>query len=144
MRKLLAVCVALAGLTASGAAAVIPSPRMGDVVVNATYKGKGAVDEKHAILVFLFDYPNPTAQRPPLSVRSVTKNGGIATFKAVTANPVYVTVVYDEKSNYDGKNGPPPPGTPIGSYSMAGKPVPVVPGPDVKVTVSFDDSVRWK
>jgi len=144
MRKLLAVCVALAGLTASSGAAVIPAPRSGDVVVNATYKGKGPVDEKHAILVFLFDYPNPNAERPPLSVRPVTKNGGIATFKAVTANPVYVTLVYDEKSNYDGTNGPPPPGTPIGSYSKAGKPVPVVPGPDAKITAGFDDSVRWK
>jgi hypothetical protein len=144
MRKFLAACLAVAGLTATGAAAVIPAPRSGDVVVNATYKGKGPVDEKHAILVFLFDHPNPTGERPPLAVQPITKNGGTATFKAVTANPVYVTVVYDEKSNYDGRNGPPPSGTPIGSYMKGGKPVAVVPGPAAKVTAVFDDSIRWK
>jgi len=143
MRKLLAVCVAVAGLTASGTAAVIPV-RVGDVVVTATYNGKGPVDDKHAILVFLFDYPNPNAERPPLMVQAITKNGGTATFKSVTANPVYVTLVYDEKSSYDGRTGPPPLGTPIGAYSKAGKPVPVVPGADAKVTVGFDDTVRWK
>ena len=143
MRKLLAVCVAVAGLTASGTAAVIPV-RVGEVAVPATYKGKGPVDEKHAILVVLFDYPNPNAERPPLTVQAITKNGGTATFKAVTANPVYVTLVYDEKSNYDGRTGPPPLGTPIGSYAKAGKPVPVVPGPDARITVGFDDTVRWK
>jgi hypothetical protein len=114
----------------------------GDVIVTASYKGKGPVDDKHRILVFLFDHPAPTAASEPIALQYVNKNGALATFTGVTANPVYVTLVYDEKSAYDGKSGPPPAGAPIGSYSKAGKPVPVKPGE--KVTVAFDDSVRWK
>jgi hypothetical protein len=72
---------------------------------------------------------------------SVTKNGQTVVFKGVTTDPVYITLVYDEKADYDGTRAPSP-GAPIGSYSKAGKPVPVKPGS--KVVASFDDSVRWK
>ena len=53
-------------------------------------------------------------------------------------------MVYDEAANYDGENGPPPVGAPIGSYQKDGKPIPVMPGPAAKIKVSFDDSRRWK
>ena len=144
MRKVLAVCAVVAGLTAIASAAVIPVIRAGDVEVTVTYKGKGPVDEKHAILVFLFDHPTPTTTSEPLALQTLVKNGGTVTFKAVAAAQVYVTMVYDEKSIYNGRMGPPPPGTPIGSYMKAGKPVAVTPGPDAKITTAFDDSVRWK
>jgi hypothetical protein len=144
MRKALAICAAIGALTVAASAAVIPVVRAGDVVVTATYKGKGPVDEKHTILVFLFDHPMPTADSRPLAREVIVKNGGSAKFSAVAATPVYVTVVYDEKSNYDGTGGPPPVGTPIGRPMKAGKPVPVMPGPDAKVSVTFDDSQRWK
>jgi hypothetical protein len=143
MRQLLAGVFALAGLTAMTSAAVIPLVRAGDVSVTASYKGKGPVDEAHEILVFLFDHPTPTASSQPLGVQVLTKNGGTVTFKDVSADPVYVTLVYDEASNYDGKSGPPPAGAPIGSYAKAGKPVPVKPGPGAKVSVAFDGSTRW-
>jgi hypothetical protein len=116
----------------------------GDLTVTATYKGKGTVDATHEILVFLFDHPAPTAESEPLGVSSITKNGGTATFTNVSAETVYVVMVYDEKANYDGRSGPPPLGHPIGTYSKAGKPVPVKPGAGVKVTATFDDSRRWK
>jgi hypothetical protein len=144
MRKALAVGAMVAGLVVAASAAVIPVTRAGDVSVTATYKGKGPVDEKHAILVFLFDHPTPTAASQPLALRTIVKNGGSATFTAVPATTVYVTLAYDEKSSYDGKSGPPPAGTPIGSYMKAGKPVPVTPGPGAKVVATFDDSQRWK
>ena len=144
MRKALAMCAAIGALTVAASAAVIPVVRAGDVVVTATYKGKGPVDEKHAILVFLFDHPTPTADSRPLGREVIAKNGGSAKFTAVTASPVYVTVVYDEKSNYDGLGGPPPAGTPIGRPMKDGKPVPVTPGPAAKLSVTFDDSQRWK
>jgi hypothetical protein len=144
MRKALAILCGVAGLTAATSAAVIPLIPAGDVSVTASYKGKGPVDPKHAILVFLFDHPTPTAASEPLAMQVITKNGETVTFKNVATEPVYVTVVYDEKATYDGKSGPPPEGTPIGSYAKAGKPVPVKPGPDAKVTVAFDDSRRWK
>jgi hypothetical protein len=144
MRRALAICAAIGALTVATSAAVIPIVRSGDVIVTATYKGKGPVDEKHKILVFLFDHPMPTADSRPLGLQTVAKNGGSATFAAVGPSPVYVTVVYDEKSNYDGQNGPPPAGTPIGRPMKAGKPVPITPGPTAKVSVTFDDSQRWK
>ena len=144
MRRALAICAAIGAVTAAASAAVIPVVRAGDVVVTATYKGKGPVDEKHAIVVFLFDHPMPTADSRPLGREIIAKNGGSAKFTAVAATPVYVTVVYDEKSNYSGVGGPPPAGTPIGRPMKGGKPVPVTPGPDAKISVTFDDSQRWK
>jgi hypothetical protein len=116
----------------------------GDITVTATYKGKGAVDATHEILVFLFDHPNPTADSMPLAVQSITKNGGSATFKGLmTATPLHIVMVYDEKANYDGQSGPPPEGHPIGSYGKAGKSIAVTPGANVKVAAVFDDSERW-
>ena len=142
MRKLLSFSIALAAMSALASAAVIPrQAKSGDVTVTASYKGKGVVDEKHDILVFLFDHPSPKAESEPLGVRSITKNGQTVTFTNVTTDPVYVIFVYDEKANYDGKS-PPPAGSPIGSYSKGGKAVPVKPGS--KVVASFDDTNRWK
>jgi hypothetical protein len=136
------MAVAVSVLSLGANAAVIPvGLQAGDISVAASYKGKGPVDEKHKILVFLFDHPTPSAGSTPISLQTIAKNGDVATFKGITANPVYVTMVYDEKSNYDG-NSPPPVGAPIGSYSKAGKAIPVKPGEKVKAT--FDDSVRWK
>ena len=142
MRKLLSFSIAVAAMSALVSAAVIPrQAKSGDVTVTASYKGKGTVDEKHDILVFLFDHPSPRAESTPLGVRSITKNGQTVTFTNVTADPVYVVMVYDEKANYDG-NSPPPTGAPIGSYSKDGKPVAVKPGS--KVVATFDDTNRWK
>jgi hypothetical protein len=145
MRKVLIAGVAAAALTTVASGAVLPyQAKNRDVSVTVAYTGKGAVDDKHQILVFLFDHPAPTAASEPLGVRSTPKSGGTVTFSDVAANPVYVILVYDEKSNYDGKSGPPPAGTPISTYSKGGKPVPVTPGPAAKVKTSFDDSQRWK
>jgi hypothetical protein len=142
MRMLLGMAVAVSVWSLGANAAVVPvGLQAGDISVTASYKGKGPVDEKHKILVFLFDHPSPSGGSTPLGLQSISKNGDVATFKAVTANPVYVTLVYDEKSNYDG-NSPPPVGAPIGSYAKGGKAIPVKPGDKVKA--AFDDSVRWK
>ena len=93
--------------------------------VTVTYTGKGAVDDKHEIFVFLFDHPTPTADSEPIASQTTTKSGGTVAFKGVTQDPVYVVFVYDEAANYDGQSGPPPAGAPIGSYQKDGKPVPV-------------------
>jgi hypothetical protein len=140
---LLATVMAVSVLSLGTNAAVVPvGIQNGDITVSVSYKGKGPVDAKHKILVLLFDHPTPSQGSEPIgSVQSIAKNGGLVTFKGVKTNPVYVMMVYDEKSNYDG-NSPPPPGTPIGSYSKGGKAIPVKPGD--KVNASFDDSVRWK
>ena len=138
---IVALSAAIVIATVAGMAA---QAQTGDITVNVTYKGKGAVDATHEILVFLFDHPNPTGDSMPLGVQSITKNGDAATFKGLgTATPLYLILVYDEKANYDGQSGPPPEGHPIGSYNKAGKPVAVTPGANVKVAAVFDDSRRW-
>jgi hypothetical protein len=125
------------------AAASVAAQRAPNLTVTVSYKGKGPVDEAHDILVFLFDHPEPTASSNPVGLYTVSKNGGTATFTVPREDPVFIVMVYDANGDYDGRSGPPPPGTPIATYSRAGKPVPVTPGPGVKVTASFDDSKRW-
>jgi hypothetical protein len=134
----------LFAFTSVGSAAVLPRFLLaGDVVVTVTYTGKGKVDDTHEILVFLFDQAQPSEGSIPLRLLTTTKSGGTVTFKDVTTSPVYVVMVYDEQANYAG-DAPPPPGAPIGSYQKDGKAIPVTPGPDAKIKVSFDDTVRWK
>jgi hypothetical protein len=134
----------LFAFTSVGSAAVLPRFLLaGDVVVTVTYTGKGKVDDTHEILVFLFDQAQPSEGSIPLRLLTTTKSGGTVTFKDVTTSPVYVVMVYDEQANYAG-DAPPPPGAPIGSYQKDGKAIAVTPGPDAKIKVSFDDTVRWK
>jgi hypothetical protein len=145
MKKLLIASIVLVGVTAAASAAVVPRFLFaGDISVTVTYTGKAKVDETHEILVFLFDQPTPTAESMPIAMQATTKSGGTVTFKDVATSPVYVTAVFDEAANYDGQSGPPPAGAPIGSYQKGGKAIPVTPGPDAKIKMSFDDSVRWK
>jgi hypothetical protein len=133
-------------VAAVGAQTAAPAANASTVTVTATYKGKGAVDAAHEILVFLFPDPKIDASSRPLAVRAVKANGGVATFTNVQTNPVYVVAVYDEKDNYDGTSGPPPDGTPMGKYALpATKDVaaPVVPGPKGVIKLTFDDSRRF-
>lgn len=127
-------------IIALGAAAT--SQTLSDLTVTVSYKGKGKVDATHEIWVFLFDQPNPSPQTRPLATQTVTRNGGSAKFSEVKAEVVYVVLVYDEQASYDGRTGPPPPGTPIGSYSKAGVPIAVKLGTTRKIVASFDDSRR--
>jgi hypothetical protein len=144
MRRFAVAVLGVVALTAVASAAVVPRFLAGDVSVTVTYTGKGKVDDTHELLVFLFDHPTPTPNSEPLGMQATTKSGGTVTFQNVTADPVYITVVYDEAANYDGRSGPPPVGAPIGSYQKDGKPIAVKPGPAAKVKLSFGDGVRWK
>ncbi len=141
MTKQTLVCVGVAvGLVVATSGVLTAA---GDLAVTTTYTGKGKVDDTHEILVFLFDHPNPKAESEPLAISSVTRSGSTATFTNVSADTVYVVMVYDEKANYDGRSGPPPHGHPIATYSKAGKPVPIKLAPGTKVNATFDDSKRW-
>jgi hypothetical protein len=139
--------VSLLGLLAGAVLLLDSSPivasQAGELTVTATYKGKGAVDDTHEISVFLFDHPNPTGQSQPMGMQVINKNGGSTTFKGLSATPVYVIVVYDEKAIYDPTAGPPPTGTPWAAYGKAGKPVLVTPAAGAKAAVVFDDSQRF-
>ena len=123
-----------------------PQATGGEVTITVSYTGKGVVDAKNQIMVFLFDHPNPTGASQPLGMQIVTKNGGSVTFKGLAASPVYAAVVYDEQGTYEGQGGPPPPGTPYLIYGVTAKTqaTPIVPGPKGKATIRFDGSNRWK
>jgi hypothetical protein len=157
-RRLFALStLAVATLTASLAAqggqtpaqskpAPPPAAATSDVSVTVSYTGKGPVDPKHAIIVFLFTDPNIGPGSQPITGPQVaTKNGATVKFTNVTAKQVYVAAVYNEKGNYDGVGGPPPAGTPIGMYQKDAKspPAPVTPGPKTAVKMSFNDAKRF-
>ena len=117
-----------------------------DIAVTVSYTGKGVVDAGHSVLVFLFSDPNiGPDSRPMAGPELVTKNNGTVTFKGLVARPVYVVGVYNEKGNYDGKNGPPPAGAPIGMYRKDAQspPTAVTPGPKTAIKLTFNDAKRW-
>ncbi len=118
-------------------------PGAREVSVTVTYTGKGPVDQTHELWVYLFDRAEIGAESEPLAIQPIRKSGGTTTFKHVTADPVYVAVAYDEKGDFDAQ-GEPPVGTPITIYAKDGKSIPVKPGPQGKVTITFDETVRWK
>jgi hypothetical protein len=123
-----------------------PPPATNDVSVTISYTGKGVVDPKHPIILFLFTEPNPSGGSQPIAgPLTATKNGATVTFKNVTAKQVYVTAVYSEKGDYNGIGGPPAVGTPIGTYQKDAKspPTPVTPGPKTVVKMSFNDARRF-
>jgi hypothetical protein len=122
-----------------------PQPGANDVSVTVRYTGKGPVNEAHQILVFLFAEASVDAQSEPLAREVIKENGGVATFRNVAVNPVYVYVVYDEKGDYTGIGGPPPEGTPVGRYMTdpaQATAAPVKPGSKVKM--SFGEEWRWR
>jgi hypothetical protein len=146
MRKLLvgaAIMASVAGVSVGVSGAVLPF-RAGDVSVTVTYTGKAKVDDTHEIWVFLFDNPAIDARARPVMVESLKKSGGTAVFKGVAPETVYVAVAYDEKGDYNGNSGPPPPGAPIGFHSTDGKgtPAPVKTTGGAKVKMSFGETRR--
>ena len=138
---LTALAVTLLG---SAMAAGVPQEG-GDLVVTVSYTGKVKVDATHQIWVFLFDSPDIGEGSQPLAVQAVPKSGGVATFKGLVKDTVYIAMAFDEKGGYDGTSGPPPPGTPVAIHigETPGAAAPVKVGKGSKVKVSFDDSIRF-
>jgi hypothetical protein len=116
------------------------------LAVTVNYTGKGVVDAAHEILVVLFSDPNIGNDSRPLNLLPATKNGQTVTFTGLGTSPVYVVVVYNETGNYHGRGGPPPAGTPYGTYAKDAKspPTAVTPGPKTAIKVSFSGAQRWK
>lgn len=135
------VAVSLGGSVAAMAAA---AERPGELNLTVTYKGKGDVDDTHEIFVWLFDNPNIGLSSQPIATDVLKKNGGALKFADLAVTPVYVAVAYDEKGDYDGTSGPPPPGTPVAIYSTDGKgtPAPIDVKGTAQVNMTFDDSQR--
>jgi hypothetical protein len=115
-----------------------------DLPVTISYKGKGAVDVNHKLIVWLFAEPNITAGSRPITHQIATKNNETLTFKDVTTSPVYLFAVYDTTGTYDAVSGPPPAGVPAAPYRKAatGPALAVKPGAPIKFTLT--DAERWK
>jgi len=112
------------------------------------YKGSGTVDEKHKILVFLFDSPEfGHSHVMPFAVMSTNSKDGTVTFTDVAKSPAYVGSIYDPSGSYAERQGPPPPGSSMGMYSKTpGQPAPVKveAGKTASVELTFDDTVKMQ
>jgi len=114
--------------------------------VTVHYRGSGTVDEKHKILVFLFDSPEfVRGNAMAFAVMSTNSKDGTAIFNDVPKSPAYIGTVYEPSGSYAERQGPPPPGSSLGMYSKTpGQPAPVKveAGKTVSVELTFDDSVK--
>jgi hypothetical protein len=137
-RSVLAI-IAIAVLV--GTTPGIVAQEAGKLKVTVDYKGTGTVDASHEIFVWLFDTPNITADTPPVATDVLTANGGSLNFSGLPQQ-VYLAAAFDEKGDYDGTSGPPPPGTPITIYGEAGAAAAIATGADAAITVTFDGSMR--
>lgn len=124
---------------AADAAAILKSAAA--VHVSVTYNGKGAVDARHRVWVWLFDTPDIGPGAMPIAGLSLDTNGSLAAFDGISAAQVWIAAAYDESGTMTG-NGPPPSGSPIGLLvGPDGRPQSVAPGSE-PVALTFDDSQR--
>jgi hypothetical protein len=128
-------------LTTAAAASAGSRVTAGSVKVTVNYKGKGTVDVKHRVWVWLFASPDIGPGSMPLAEVSIEANGALATFEGIDAERVWIAAAYDESGTMSG-NAPPVSGSPVGVYvSTEGTPKSVVPG-ESGVVLTFDDSFR--
>lgn len=139
-----AIVVALLLITAAFSVATAQT-KLPVINVTVQYTGKQQVTDKTPIWVFLFNTPNPGAETPPVAAKRLAKNGGVVQFEYGGTDPAYVFVALDTKGDYDGNSGPPPVGTPIGSYSSDGKtPAAVKIEPTTNIKITFNDAVTYQ
>jgi hypothetical protein len=143
--------VLVTGLAAGAAQGPSAKPAEGgDLAVTVTYTGKGEVKKGNEIGVFVWSTPD-IGQSAPIASQVIVKNGDTTVFKNLPGPVVYVAVTYDEKGQYEETMGPPPPGTPVATYTTEKpaaqgppKPSPVKVGKDAKIRIKFDDSQRMQ
>jgi hypothetical protein len=145
MRSRLSSVIALALVIitsgfASAPASGAQSTSQGSLKVTVNYTGKGSVDEKHQLFVWLFDTPNITTESMPIASNALTANNGTVDFGSLPEK-VYIAAAYDEKGGYDGTTAPPS-GTPVTVYGGQTSATAVATGDTAAVTVAFDDSER--
>jgi hypothetical protein len=128
-------------LTTAVAASAGVRVTAGTVKVTVNYKGKGTVDAKHRVWVWLFASPDIGPGSMPIAELSIEANGTVATFDGIDAERVWIAAAYDESGSMSG-NAPPPSGSPVGVFvSTEGAPKSVAPG-ESAVLLTFDDSFR--
>ena len=140
---LLTALLAVALTWSSNVFARAATDAAGVVKVTIKYGGKGDVDDSHRLWVWLFDTPNIGPGAMPIAETSIDKNGGVATFDAVSAPQVWIAVAYDVHGGFAGM-APPPSGSPASTYGAAagGAPAAVTPGENGAVTLAFDDTFK--
>jgi len=113
--------------------------------VKLSYTGSGTVDDKHKIIVFLFDSADfMSGQAMPVGMQPAAAKDATVTFAEVASSPVYVTAVYDPTGQYEGMSAPPS-GSSLGLYGKTpGTPDPIKidPGETVQVELAFDDTAK--
>ena len=128
-------------LTTAVAASAGARVTAGTVKVTVNYKGKGTVDAKHRVWVWLFASPDIGPGSMPIAELSIEANGALATFDGIDAERVWIAAAYDESGSMSG-NAPPPSGSPVGVFvSTEGAPKSVAPG-EPALVLTFDDSFR--
>ena len=113
------------------------------IQVDIDYTGSGIVNASHKVFVALWDSSDMSGG-PPVAVLSLNSKKGTVTFSDVQRVPAFVSAAYDPTGNWDAQS-PPPSGTSLGMYSKNPpnpQPIDVAPGKTVKVTITFDDSVK--
>ena len=128
-------------LTTAVAASAGARVTAGTVKVTVNYKGKGTVDAKHRVWVWLFASPDIGPGSMPIAELSLDANGALATFDGIDAERVWIAAAFDESGSMSG-SAPPPSGSPVGVFAGSdGAPKSVVPG-EPAVALAFDDSFR--
>jgi hypothetical protein len=113
------------------------------IQVEISYTGSGTVNASHKIHVALWDSADLSGG-PPTAVESLDSKKGTVTFSNVQKVPAYVSAAYDPTGGWDAQS-PPPSGSSLGMYSKNPpnpQPIDVAPGKTVKVSITFDDSVK--
>jgi len=138
-RTYLAVCAVFALGTAMAA-----EPSTLEVKLN--YTGAGTVDEKHKIVLFLFDSPDFTqGNAMPIGSAMASAKDEVVKFKDIAKGPVYVVAAFDPKGEYDGQSGPPPSGSSLGMLiegPNAPKAIALEPGKTTTITLTFNDMIK--
>ncbi len=117
------------------------------LTVKLKYTGSGTVDDKHVIQVFLWDSADFVKGEGvmPITMKSAASKNGTVTFPELDKSPVFVSVAYDPKGDYNEVAGPPPSGSSLGMYAKAAgtpEPVKIEPGETVEIEIAFDDSFK--
>ena len=114
--------------------------------VKLHYTGAGTVDDKHKIVVFLFDSPDFTqGNAMPVGMEMTAAKDGSVTFSDIAKSPAYLAAVYDPTGGYDGQSGPPPSGSSLGMYTKeppAPGAIAIDDGKTVEVDLPFDDTAK--
>jgi hypothetical protein len=115
--------------------------------VKLSYTGSGTVDDKHLIQVFLWDSADfvKGGGGMPITMKASASKNGTVTFSELDKSPIFVSVAYDPKGDYNEVAGPPPSGSSLGMYAKAPgtpEPVKIEPGATAEIEIAFDDSYK--